>query len=70
MSRSKSQPQSERKLRITYVKSGIGYSVQQKDTIRALGLHRLGEVVEKADTPSIRGMIHKVRHLVTVEEVG
>lgn len=69
MSRSKSQPQSERKLRITYVKSRIGYSVQQKDTIRALGLHRLGDVVEKADTPAIRGMIHKVRHLVTVEEV-
>ncbi|MCR4405482.1 MAG: 50S ribosomal protein L30 [Anaerolineae bacterium] len=69
MSRSKSQSQSERKLRITYVKSNIGYSVRQKDTIRALGLHRLGDVVEKADTPVIRGMIHKVRHLVTVEEV-
>ncbi len=63
------EKRSETKLRITYVKSGIGYSAQQKRTIRALGLHRLGDVVEQANTPVIRGMIHKVQHLVTVEEV-
>jgi large subunit ribosomal protein L30 len=57
-------------LRITWVKSAIGYSERQKATIRALGLHRLGDVVEHQDTPPIRGMIRKVDHLVEVEEVG
>lgn len=57
------------KLRITWVKSSIGYSKRQKGTIRALGFHRLGDVVEQADTPVIRGMVDKVSHLVQVEEV-
>lgn len=56
-------------LRITWVKSSIGYSRRQKGTIRALGLRRLGDVVEQADTPAIRGMIDKVSHLVDVEKV-
>ncbi len=59
----------DRRLRITWVKSSIGYSRRQKGTIRALGLRRLGDVVEQADTPVIRGMIDKVSHLVEVEEV-
>lgn len=58
-----------RKLRIKYVKSAIGYNVRQKRTIRALGLHHLGDVVEQEDTPVIRGMVNRVRHLVQVEEV-
>ncbi len=58
-----------KKLRVTLVKSSIGYSERQKGTVRALGLRRLGDVVEKADTPVIRGMINKVSHLVEVEEV-
>ena len=58
------------KLRIKYVKSAIGYNVKQKRTIRALGLRRLGDVVEQADDPVIRGMVRKVRHLVLVEEVA
>lgn len=58
------------KLRITWVKSSIGYSRQQKGTIRALGLRRLGDVVEQADTPVIRGMIDKISHLVEVERLG
>ncbi|MBC8447832.1 MAG: 50S ribosomal protein L30 [Chloroflexi bacterium] len=57
-------------LRITYVKSAIGYSQRQKATIRALGFHRLGDTVEHLDTPPIRGMIDKVGHLVAVEEMG
>jgi large subunit ribosomal protein L30 len=57
------------KLRITWVKSSIGYSRRQKGTIRALGLRRLGDVVEQADTPAIRGMVDKVSHLVQVEEI-
>lgn len=58
-----------RKLRITWVKSSIGYSQRQKDTIRALGLKRLGDSVEQKDTPVIRGMVAKVGHLVAVEEI-
>ena len=57
------------KLRVKYVRSAIGYSKRQKRTIEALGLRRLGDVVEQDDSPSSRGMIEKVRHLVEVEEV-
>ncbi len=56
------------KLRITWVKSSIGYSEGQKATIKALGFRRLGQSVERPDNPSIRGMIQKVKHLVEVEE--
>lgn len=55
-------------LKITYVKSAIGHRQDQKETVRALGLHRLHESVEREDSPQLRGMIHKVRHLVAVEE--
>jgi large subunit ribosomal protein L30 len=58
------------KLRITWRKSAIGYAKDQKATIRVLGLKRLGHTVEQDDTRSVRGMIHKVRHLVEVEEVA
>ena len=58
---------SERKLRITWVKSSIGYPQRQKGTIRALGFRHLGDVVEHDDTPVMRGMIDKVGHLVRVE---
>ena len=57
------------KLRITYKKSAIGYNKTQKGTIRALGFRKLYQTVEHEDTPVIRGMIHKVSHLVKVEEV-
>jgi len=57
------------KLRITYKKSAIGYAHDQKATLRILGLRRLGQSVVHEDTDSIRGMVHKVRHLVTVEEI-
>ena len=56
------------KLRITWTKSTIGYANDQRQTIRALGFRRLNQTVEHQDTPSIRGMIHKVKHLVKVEE--
>lgn len=58
------------KVRVTYSKSAIGYSRVQKDTVQALGLKRLHQTVEHADTPQIRGMIHKVQHLVTVDTTG
>jgi len=57
-----------RKLKVTWIKSDIGYAKDQRRTVRALGLHRLNQVVEHDDSPSIRGMITKVRHLVKVEE--
>lgn len=58
-----------KKVRVTYIKSAIGYSRRQKGTIRALGLKRLGDIVEHEDTPVVRGMVDKVRHLVQVEEI-
>jgi large subunit ribosomal protein L30 len=58
------------KLRITYSKSTIGYSKDQKATVRSLGLGKLNSVVIRDDTPATRGMVFKVRHLVTVEEVA
>ena len=55
-------------LNITLVKSGIGYRIDQKRTLKALGLRRLNQSVIHTDSASIRGMINKVRHLVKVEE--
>lgn len=57
------------KLHITWVKSGIGYPKDQKETVKALGLRRLNQSVEREDSASVRGMLHKVRHLVRVEEI-
>ncbi|MFC1964561.1 50S ribosomal protein L30 [Chloroflexota bacterium] len=56
------------KLRITWVKSSIGYEASQKKALRTLGFHRLNHSVIHDDSNSIRGMINKVRHLVKVEE--
>ena len=58
------------RLRITQVRSVIDRPKDQKRTVRALGLHRMHDSVEKDDRPEIRGMIAKVHHLVTVEEVA
>jgi large subunit ribosomal protein L30 len=58
------------KLRVTQVRSVIHRPRDQKDTVRRLGLHRMGDTVVKEDRPEIRGMIAKVRHLVKVEEVA
>jgi large subunit ribosomal protein L30 len=55
---------------VSWRKSAIGYGDDQKRTIKALGLRRLGHTVEHEDTPAIRGMISKVQHLVQVAEVS
>ena len=55
-------------VKIKQIRSKIGYPVDQKRTLLALGLHKIGQVVEKEDSPAIRGMIQKVHHLVTVVE--
>lgn len=60
--------QSPKTLRITLVKSAIGYSEKHKETIRALGLHRLHQTVEQVDNPALQGMLRKINHLVKVEE--
>ena len=56
-------------LRVTQIKSKVSEKQNQRDTLRSLGLKRIGDVVVKEDRPEIRGMVHTVRHLVTVEEV-
>ncbi len=58
-----------KQLRIKLVRSPIGFDKSQKATVRALGLRRMQAVVTVNDTPQVRGMIFKVRHLVEVEEV-
>ena len=58
----------EKILRITLLKSPIGYEKSQKETVRALGLRRMNQTVEQVDSAVIRGMIAKVTHLVQVEE--
>ncbi len=55
-------------LRVTLVKSPIGFTKDQKATVRALGLHRMHQTVEHKDTPSLRGMLNKIVHLLKVEE--
>ena len=56
------------RLKITYVRSVIGQKPNQERTVQALGLRRLNQTVEHEDSPQLRGMVHKVRHLVKVEE--
>ena len=57
------------RLKVTQTRSKIGGKQNHRDTLRSLGLKRIGDVVVKEDRPEIRGMVHTVRHLVTVEEV-
>jgi large subunit ribosomal protein L30 len=55
-------------LRVTWVRSAIGYTKEQKATVKALGLHRLHQTVEHKDSPALRGMINKIIHLLKIEE--
>ncbi len=56
-------------LKISQTKSGIGGKQNQRDTLRTLGLRRIGDVAVKEDRPEVRGMLATVQHLITVEEV-
>jgi len=58
----------EKIVHVTLVRSAIGYSKEHKATVRALGLRRLHQTVEHLDTPTLRGMLYMVNHLVKVEE--
>lgn len=55
------------RIRVTQVRSAIGFDRSQRATLRGLGFRRLGQTVEVVDTPAVRGMIRKVSHLVKVE---
>jgi large subunit ribosomal protein L30 len=57
------------RLKVTQIRSGIGGKDNQRQTLRSLGLKRIGDVVVKEDRPEIRGMVKTVPHLVSVEEV-
>lgn len=59
---------SEKTIRITWVKSDIGFPKDQKATVKALGLRRLHQTVEHKDTPAMRGMLNKIIHLLKIEE--
>ena len=58
------------RLRVTLRKSPISYTARARGSVRALGLHRIGQTVELPDNPAVRGMARAVRFLVEVEEVG
>jgi large subunit ribosomal protein L30 len=64
----KTQNAGAKRLRVTLVRSTIGFNKTQDETVTGLGLRRIRHTVELPDTPETRGMIHKVRHLVTVQE--
>jgi large subunit ribosomal protein L30 len=57
------------RLKVTQIKSEIGGTANQRNSLRSLGLKRIGDVVVKEDRPEIRGMVNTVAHLVTLEEV-
>jgi large subunit ribosomal protein L30 len=58
----------EKTIKVTLVRSPIGFPVPQKSTLLALGLRRLNQTVEHKNTPAVRGMLTKVRHLIRIEE--
>ena len=68
MAKKASKQSGGKRIKVTLVKSTIGFNRTQAETVTGLGLRRLNHTVELADTPETRGMIHKVRHLVTVQE--
>ena len=68
MAKKAAESASGKRLKITLVKSTIGFNKTQAETVTGLGLRRINHSVELADTVETRGMIHKVRHLVTVQE--
>jgi large subunit ribosomal protein L30 len=68
MAKKAAKQSSGKRIKVTLVKSTIGFNRTQDETVTGLGLRRLNHTVELADTPETRGMIHKFRHLVTVNE--
>jgi large subunit ribosomal protein L30 len=67
MAKAAAKKDAARTLKVTLVRSTIGFKSNQADVVRGMGLRRLHHTVELPDTPATRGMIHKVRHLVEIE---
>ena len=68
MAKKSAKAAAAKRVKITLVRSPIGFNRTQAETVTGMGLRRVNHTVELADTPETRGMIHKVRHLVTVQE--
>jgi large subunit ribosomal protein L30 len=68
MAKKSAKQQTDKRVKVTLVRSTIGFNETQFKTVQGMGLRRLHHTVELPDTPETRGMIHKVRHLVTVDE--
>ena len=68
MAKKTAKQAAQKRLKVTLVRSPIGFDRTQAETVRGMGLRRIRHSVELLDTPETRGMIHKVRHLVTVAE--
>jgi len=68
MAKKTAKKEAAAKLKVTLVRSPIGFNRTQGQTVEGMGLRRIRHTVELPDTPETRGMIHKVRHLVTVTE--
>jgi len=60
----------QKTMKLTYRKSSLGYAKDQRETVRSLGFTRLNQTIERPDTPSMRGMVYKVRHLIHVDGEG
>ncbi len=61
---------SQKKLQVKLVKSPIGYTKKQRSVVQALGLRKIGQTVERPDTPVIRGMVNKISHLLEITEIN
>jgi len=68
MAKSKSTKSKDKVILVTLVKSPIGFSERQKNTVKALGLRRMNQSVKHIDSPVLRGMLAKVNHLVQIDE--
>ena len=68
MVKSKSSKSKDKVIQVTLIKSPIGFSERQKNTIKALGLRRMNQSVKHIDSPVLRGMLAKVNHLVQIDE--
>ena len=68
MAKKAGQKPAAKRVKVTLIRSTIGFNETQAKTVEGMGLHRLNHTVELPDTPATRGMIHKVRHLVTISD--
>lgn len=68
MAAAKKGEKKEKSVKVTWVRSMIGFPQDQRDALRSMGFKKLNQTVERPDTPQFRGQIHKVRHLLRIEE--